>query len=218
MTVRVDHLVWYSPDLETGKQYFSQRMDCAPVHGGVHPGQGTRNSLLSLGEQTYLEILARDPAQNEASSLDRELAAITGQGLYHWAVAGVDLDAMIERARRGGLDVSKVVSGRRRMPDGRSLAWRLVGLRNHQFGALMPFFIDWGASVHPASNAPRGGSLVGIELFSPVAHRLSGLFETLGLAFTVRQSQAPGLEATLEGGGSRHRLRSLDPLPRGFSI
>jgi hypothetical protein len=82
----------------------------------------------------------------------------------------------------------------------------------------MPFFIDWGASDHPASNAPRGGSLVAIELFSPAARRLSGMFETLGLAFTVNRSQAPGLTATLEGGGGRHLLRSLDPLPRGFSI
>ena len=218
MTANVDHLVWYSPDLEAGNRYFAQRMDRAPVYGGVHPGQGTANSLLGLGDATYLEILTRDPAQDAAGWLDPEFAMFAGQGLYHWAVAGVDLDDIIARARRAGIEASHVVMGGRRKPDGGSLAWRLVGLRNHAFGALLPFFIDWGASEHPAASAPRGGSLLAVELHSPAARGLSELFATLGLTFTVQESGVPALVATIQGGGNRHALRSLEPLPRGFRI
>ena len=82
--MRIDHLVWYSADLAAGEKHFTG-WDAAPAFGGAHPGQGTRNSVLSLGDSTYVEILARDPAQT-GGTLDREIAALKGQGLYHWAV------------------------------------------------------------------------------------------------------------------------------------
>jgi hypothetical protein len=217
MSARVDHLVWFCSELEAGKKYFEARLARAPAYGGVHPGLGTRNSLLSLGATTYLEILARDPDQQE-TALDRELAEIQGYGLYHWAIAGVALEDIAERARQAGVDASDIVSGARSRPDGRKLAWRLVGLRNHEFGALVPFFIDWGASEHPSANAPLGGTLAALQLFSPAARRLNRLFDRLGIGFTVNQGPTAKLQATVEGGGSRHQLRSLEPLPRGFAI
>ena len=218
MSIRVDHLVWYAPDLEAGTEYFARLLGCEASYGGAHPGQGTQNSLLSLGDETYLEILARDPAQAAAGIFGRELAAFTTQGLYHWAVAGLDLERLVERARRASLDCSEVITGGRLLPDGRELEWRLAGLRNHEFGALVPFFIDWGSCEHPASSAPSGGRLAGIELVSPVAARLTRLFEELDLSFPVRDGPAPSLVATLEGRSGRHRLRSIDPLPKGFEI
>lgn len=59
----VDHLVWYSASLDEGARYFADKMDREPAYGGVHPGEGTCNSLLSLADNTYVEILGRDPAQ-----------------------------------------------------------------------------------------------------------------------------------------------------------
>ncbi len=216
--MRVDHLVWYSSDLAAGEQYYSARMDCAPAYGGTHPGEGTQNSLLSLGDATYVEILARDPAQDASASLDRELAELEGQGLYHWAVGGVDLNEIIERARRSSHEVSDVVSGGRRLPNGNWLGWRLVGLRNHGFGALVPFFIDWTDSTHPASRAPRGGRFGKIELFSPEAAKLGVLFQSLGLELSAAKRERPGIAVTLEGRNGTQVLNSFDPLARGFVI
>jgi hypothetical protein len=218
MTVRVDHLVWYCSDLEAGEDYFAQRLGRTPVFGGVHPGQGTRNSLLALDGETYLEILARDPAQDATTALDRELAAIGSTGIYHWAVSGINLEAIIDRAREAGLETSEVVPGQRTRPDGQSLSWRLVGMRNHEFGALMPFFIDWGISEHPSVKAPRAGELADLQLFSPDVHRLAGLYQKLELPFPVNESARPAMVVTIDGGGGRHQLRSIEPLPRGFLI
>ena len=214
--MRVDHLVWYSPDLAAGERHFAS-MDLPPAYGGEHPGDGTCNSLLSLGEETYVEILARDPKQ-PASSLDGELAGLKGQGLYHWAVGGVDLAAIARKAKSAGYKASQVVSGGRRRPDGRLLDWKLAGLHDHPFGALVPFFIDWTDSDHPALDAPRGGKLRSIELFSPDAPRLNALFKALGLDLSVVERAKAGIAVTLASKRGPLRLESFDPLTRGFVI
>jgi hypothetical protein len=214
--MRIDHLVWYSPELATGERHFAS-MDLPAAYGGEHPGDGTCNSLLSLGDATYVEILARDPKQ-PAGSLDKELAGLKGQGLYHWAVGGVDLAAVARKAKDAEYKAREGVSGGRRRPDGRLLNWKLAGLHDHPFGALVPFFIDWTDSDHPALDAPRGGKLGGIELFSPEAARLNALFKALGLDLTVAQGAKAGIAFTLASKRGPLRLESFDPLTRGFVI
>jgi hypothetical protein len=214
--MRIDHLVWYSPELAAGERYFVA-LGGRPAYGGEHPGSGTRNSLLSLGEATYVEILARDPKQS-ASALDAELAGLSGQGLYHWAVGGVDLMTIAHRAMGAGYKASDIVTGGRRRPDGRVLNWRLLGLHDHPFGALVPFFIDWTDSDHPARDAPDGGRLTAVEVFSPDSARLKALFAALDLELSVTQRPTPGVAVTLTGKRGNLRLESFDPLPRGFVI
>ena len=215
--IRVDHLVWYCADPVAGETYFADRMDQRPVYGGVHPGEGTRNSLLSLADSTYVEILGRDPAQM-ASSLDPELQALTGAGLYHWAAGGVDLAAVRAKVLAAGLEGSDLVTGGRTLPNGNWLGWKLFGIKNHGFGALVPFFIDWMESVHPAKSAPRGGSFVKLEARSPEPEKLRDLYRLLGLDITVIATAAPGLSATIESRSGQHVLHMVAPTPRGFII
>jgi hypothetical protein len=215
--MRVDHLVWFSPDLAAGEAFFARRLDRPPAYGGVHPGDATRNSLVSLGEETYIEILAPDPAQDSAR-LDAELKTLKRGGLYHWAAGGVDLEALIRRARRAGLEASEVVTGGRTRPDGSRLGWRLAGIRNHAFGALVPFFIDWTGSAHPAAGAPRGGRLGGFEVRTPEARALTALFAALGLDIEAREGKRAEIVATVAAESGSHELTSFDPLPRGFVI
>ncbi|HWT96106.1 MAG TPA: VOC family protein [Terriglobales bacterium] len=215
--VRVDHLVWYCADPVEGENHFAARMDCRPVYGGVHPGEGTCNSLLSLADSTYVEILGRDPAQ-AISSLDPELQTLTGAGLYHWAAGGVDLAALRAKVLAAGLEGSDLVTGGRTLPNGNWLGWKLFGLKNHGFGALVPFFIDWMESVHPAKSAPRGGSFVKLEARSPEPEKLRDLYRLLGLDIAVIAAAAPGLSATIESRSGPHVLRMVEPIPRGFVI
>ncbi len=215
--MRVDHLVWFSPDLAAGDAYFTERLDRPPAHGGVHPGGATHNSLVSLGNETYIEILAPDPAQ-ESNCLDAELQALRGHGLYHWAAGGIDLDTVVKRARRAGLDASDVVAGGRALPDGRWLGWRLAGIRNHPFGALVPFFIDWTDSSHPAANAPRGGRLAAFEIRTPEAVALNRLFTAIGVDLEASEAETVSIVATIASKSGMHELRSFEPLPLGFVI
>jgi hypothetical protein len=74
-------------------------------------------------------------------------------------VAGADLDRLAAALGRAGFDCGPPVAGGRQKPDGTMLRWTCLGVRNHGFGALVPFVIDWMDSPHPAGAAPRGGSL-----------------------------------------------------------
>lgn len=215
--MRIDHLVWYCADLAEGGRYFAERMDCEPAYGGIHPGDGTRNSLLSLADNTYIEILGRDPAQAD-SCLDLELQRLAGAGLYHWAAGGVDLAEVRAKAIAAGLDGGDLVTGGRELPNGDWLGWKLFGVRNHGFGALVPFFIDWMDSRHPALTAPRGGSLVNLEALSPEPEKLGKIYRSLGLDIAVAHAAAAGLSVTVESRAGRHVLRMFDPVPRGFVI
>jgi hypothetical protein len=215
--MNIDHLVWFTPDLALGERYFAQALDTAPVFGGVHPGDGTCNSLLSLGDVSYLEILARDPGQ-PASNRSGELRDLTGQGLYHWAVSGIDLDDIVARGRHVGATPGEIGEGGRRLPDGSWLGWRVLGLAGHPYGGLVPFFIDWGESRHPARSAPRGGTLTGVELVHPEPERLQRFLDGLGLEVPVTRGDRPALRADIDAARGRVILSSIAPMPSGFAI
>ena len=216
--MRIDHLVWYTADLAEGRRYFASHMDCEPLYGGEHPGEGTANAVMALGGETYLEILGRDVKQSD-QGLDPEVKGLRGSGLYHWAVGGIDLKELAERAVKAGLEGGALVPGGRVKPDGSRLSWTCWGLRNHPFGSLIPFFIDWMDSEHPAVSAPVGGRLTGLEVHTPDAEQLRGIFFILGLAdIPVTESADACVMATIESGKGQVQLNSFAPLPRGYVI
>ncbi|MBC7478766.1 MAG: VOC family protein [Pseudorhodobacter sp.] len=215
--MQVDHLVWYEADAQDGQSRFADLMDARPVFGGVHPGEGTCNHLLSLGDRTYVEILGRDRDQDPAR-IDPEVASLTTPGLYHWAMGGVDLSVLRARALAAGLQGSALVNGGRVLPGGKRLQWQCFGLNGHAFGALVPFFIDWLDSTHPAMTAPRGGTLSQVEVSSNDARALGALYAALGIDIRVTQAETPGLTMTLQSRTGDHVLAMVHPVPRGYVI
>src|ERR1700730_4436887 len=80
----LDHVLLGCSDLDRGIAFVEEQLGVRAAFGGVHPGRGTRNALLSLGERRYLEIIAPDPQQSLAPD-NYGLKERTGPGLVGWA-------------------------------------------------------------------------------------------------------------------------------------
>jgi hypothetical protein len=205
---RVDHLVYATGDLDAGIRRMEQLLGVRAAPGGPHPGGGTRNALIALGPATYLEVVGRDPEQPEPRQ-PRQFGIdhLTGPRFVAWVANGTALDELVLRATRAGIKLGDVIPGHRQRPDGVLLSWRYTNPATVEADRLVPYFIDWGTSPHPARTAARGATLVGLRAEHPDAARISRMLDQLGLPLRVTQGPRPSVIATIDGLKGRVELR-----------
>jgi len=205
---RVDHLVYATPDLNRGVEEIEKLLGVRPTAGGQHPRLGTRNALVALGPTTYLEILAPDPDQ-PPPEVPRPfgLDGLKESRLVAWFVKGRDLERLRGEAVRKGVPLGEVKSGSRRRPDGVLLSWQFTDPWAPVADGIVPLFIDWGDSDHPARTAAKGATLVSLRAEHPDVRGVRGMLRHLGLDLPVKQGQSPRLIAVIEGPRGRVELR-----------
>jgi len=208
LLARVDHLVYAAPDLNRGAEEIEKLLGVRATPGGQHPGRGTRNALIALGPATYLEIIAPDPDQPPPKTpRPFGIDGLKESRLVTWAAKGVDLERLRDEAARKGARLGEVMSGSRRRPDGTLLSWRYTDPQTVLADGLVPFFIDWGQSPHPAHTAARGASLIALRAEHPEPQRVQRLLRELGLDLLVQPGAAPALVAIIDGPRGRVELR-----------
>lgn len=194
---KIDHLVFATPNLAAGVEQVEKLLGVKAVPGGQHPGAGTRNALIRLGEVTYLEIIGPDPDQpRPAMSRRFGIDDLKTSRLVTWAAKNTDLDALVQVAKQHGVDLGRVLAGSRRRPDGVLLAWKTVSPALNADG-IIPFFIDWGTTPHPASSLPKSCTLIGLRAEHPNADRVRAELSSLGVNIRVDARSAPALIATI---------------------
>lgn len=193
----LDHLMWEELRLSEGERRFAALTGVTPAFGGNHPDMGTHNSLLSLGQGKYLEIIALDPAHLKAANLSEETLSNFTPGLFAFGVRTYDLARVGQLVSAGGLKVSDVHSISRQSPDGRMLRWQTVVVEGHDFGAFIPFFTLCGDMVHPSETAPKGCDLLEFSVGHPQHRQLSELYAALKINVPVLESEQPQLRAVL---------------------
>jgi hypothetical protein len=196
----LDHVLLGINSLDLGISWLEERSGVRAVFGGVHPGRGTRNALLSLGPRRYLEIIAPDPQQSSASNelVDR-LRAIQEPRLVGWAAHTNDLAALAQRAAAAGIAIEGPRDGSRARPDGKVLHWRSFSLKEDLNG-MLPFFIEWSAnSVHPSQDAPSGCKLLHFVVESPAVKDARSVAAKLGLDLEAKLARKPFLGARIAG-------------------
>ncbi|KAF4653228.1 hypothetical protein FOL47_010642 [Perkinsus chesapeaki] len=189
---KLDHLVVAVDDLEQSIDAFAAATGVRPVVGGRHEGLGTWNALVALGDDVYLELLAKDPTREsiECSSWLGVADCTSGLGRLTTYCVRVSPDKVDDRFR----------SCSRKKNDGSILEWQL-DVASHAYPHVAqlpnmgtsPFRINWCQSEHPALTAPKGCSLISLEIMaslpdgSQVAELIYGdgkLFE--GTAFSPK--------------------------------
>ena len=195
---RLDHLVYAVPDLDAGVADLEERLGVRASAGGRHPGRGTRNALIALGPDSYLESLAPDPEQPHPAAgrwfgVDENAPA----RLAGWAAKGADLERVVTSAATRGVPLGPVVAGSRQRPDGVTLQWTLTDPGVTSGVTLLPFFIDWAASPHPAATAARGPVLVSLRAEHPRPDLAREPLAALGLDLAIDAGPRPALVAML---------------------
>jgi hypothetical protein len=208
MPGRIDHLVYATPDLQLGIDAIEKQLGVKATPGGQHPGLGTRNALVALGPTSYLEIIGPDPEQPKPSSPRRfGIDDLETPRIVRWVVKTRDLPAVAEKAAKAGVTLGPLASGSRKRPDGVVLSWRYTDPAVVVADGLIPFFIDWGTSPHPALTAAKGATLVQLRAEHPDAPRVQNMLDQLGLELRVSQAPAPAIIAAIDSPRGRVELR-----------
>ncbi len=194
----LDHILLGCNDLGRGIAFVEEHTGVRAAFGGVHPGRGTQNALLSLGTRRYLEIIAPDPKQSGAT--DRlGLLKLTEPRLVGWAAHPGDIEALAVRLAQAAVSAEGPTPGSRKRPDGTILHWKTLNLKDDVSG-LLPFFIEWSAdSLHPSTDSPKGCSLLRFEAATPDPDALAKQAALLGLDLPIVKAEKPQLRATIIG-------------------
>jgi hypothetical protein len=201
--LELDHVVIAAADLEAAAVALEERYGLRSLEGGRHPGWGTANRIVPLGD-AYLELVAvLDEAEAAASGFGRWVAAARPDPLelLGWAVRTDELDAVAQR-----LDLD-VVPGARTRVDGSVLRWRLAGSDHAAVHPELPFFIEWAPGTSLPGSAQTDVRIIGLHLRGD-ARRLSAWLGPNDLPVEVAEgpSGITGLELS---GSERQRDRRI---------
>jgi len=140
--VHLDHLSYAAgPEgLAACVQRIGARLGAGFTDGGLQPSFGTRNFVLPLADETYLEVVeALDHPAAERAPFGRAVLARkrAGGGWMAWAVRVPDIGPVEQRLGR------PAAHGHRRRPDGFDLRWRQIGITDVTEDPQLPFFVQW---------------------------------------------------------------------------
>lgn len=220
MRTRLDHIVIAATDVERGVTWAEKRLGVRVPRGGVHETMGTRNHVMRIGDEMFLEIIAinpdgpiptkprwfglDDPAVRER--LDRSPAFLA------WVANTDDIAAFLDAAPISFGKATPVSRGELNwqfaLPtDGRLLA-----------GGMLPYAIQWQTESHPALAMPDlGCRLLGLDIYHPYPEWLGSILDAVGPVDRVTVHPLPPMELprmtaridTPEG------IRVLETMPGG---
>ena len=198
LLARVDHLVYATPDLDLAIDKLEKLLGVRATPGGPHPGRGTRNALIALGPATYLEIFGPDPEQPKPEK-PRGFGVddLQAPRIAAWLAHEDHLDQLVSKAALQGVKLGKIIPGSRKRPDGVVLSWHFTDPATILADGIVPIFIDWGQSPHPAGGAAKGATLVDFRAEHPDPQPVKKMLSQLGLVLPVQTGLKPALIVTI---------------------
>jgi len=205
---QMDHLMVAIRSLPDGIAEFERLTGIKAVVGGKHPGRGTENALVSLGDGSYLEIIAPQADAPQLFADYEPMRKLDRLTIFTWAVGVSDATAAAAALTSAGLSVTPPQPGARVTPAGERLEWTTFALTDRSIG-VAPFFIQWGAGTkHPSTTSPGGCSLSSLKVQDPKIARLSAGLNNLGLRGVVYEEGRSEIVATLTCGAKTVTFKS----------
>lgn len=162
--MHVDHLTFAAgpAGLKAEADRLGELLGGKFIDGGFHPRFGTRNRILPLADDRYVEVVEvlEHPAADKAlfGQFVRSCSEMGG-GWLCWVISVDDMESYERRLDR------KAVPGSRRFPDGRLLEWRQIGIKGLLVDPQLPYFLKWESPDDVLPAALNGViDLVEIEL------------------------------------------------------
>ncbi len=196
LNLPIDHLLYGVPNLEDGIAHIHQLTGVKPAIGGSHPGLGTHNALLALGDSSYLEIIAPDPNQT-VERVWMDLDKLQRPRLFRWAVARGSLEEVRAKVLSLGVDIGEILKGQRQTTDGHLLQWALSDPNVILADGLIPFLIDWGKQGNPTPTLPKGCELKSLTATHPNPSVSQDILRILGISLKIEKGNTPGLKAKI---------------------
>lgn len=207
--MELDHVLVAVSDLADAARELEARHGLASVRGGRHPGWGTANTIVPLGDAFLELVTVVDEVEAQASVFGRWVARAlpTAARPLGWVVRTRRLDDVVERL---GLDVRP---GSRVTPDGHLVRWRLAGLDRAAAEPTLPFFIEWaGGTALPGATAvehPAGRTSIAMLELTGDADRLGDWLGPHHMPVTVHAGPPGVTSVTLaRATGEVTRVRS----------
>jgi len=162
--MRVDHVSYTAEHdgLQATAARLAKHIGVEPVDGGVHPRFGTRNIILPLADERYVEVVdcLDHPASDKAPFGQAVKARMeAGGGWLGWCVRVDDITPVEERLGR------PAVEGNRHRPDGVELRWRQLGIKGLISDPQLPYYVQWeDETVHPSVGASTSVTIEGLQI------------------------------------------------------
>lgn len=197
MFPKIDHLIFAAPTLESGMDAVEKILGIRPIIGGQHKGRGTHNALLTFGD-IYFEVIAPDPTQPDVPKpLWMKTDQATQPKLWTWAAVKSDLFELEKIAKQNQIPLGEIESGTRIQTNGNILKWQLTEPILENENGIMPFFLNWGETIHPSKTLPQAGEVLTFKAIHPNPEIIKSQLRKLGIDLLVEKGNDPHLEATI---------------------
>lgn len=200
-TVELDHIVIAAASLEQGEEFISSKLGVQPSPGGHHPNQGTHNSLLKLGKNRYLEIIAVNPESKQPDqprwfNLDNPILQkqikIQPQ-IITWVARTDDINDSLSQATYNPGIPHSASRG--------SLRWRFTFSESGTLiqNGLLPHLIEWNTPDHPSSKLPESKTEISkLKAYHPFPAMIRRHLKSLGLQHVLDLEKSCKSEIGLE--------------------
>ncbi len=162
--MRVDHVSYAAEHdgLQATAERLSKLIGVDPVDGGIHPRFGTRNVVLPLAHERYVEVVeVLDHPASDKAPFGQAVRARSeaGGGWLGWVVRVDDIRPYERRLGR------ESVEGNRHRPDGVELRWRQLGVKGLMADPQLPFFVEWETpDCHPSRAATTNVTIESLQI------------------------------------------------------